>query len=100
MNIPHITARGDGCFLIEGALVKDHVAALWSQGQQAWNGLTHVELDLSAVEQCDSAGLALLVDWLRIATHNGQRMVVVNMTGQIAGLVNLVELDSVFSTSP
>ena len=97
MTKPRLCARGNGCFAIEGSLSRDHIAALWHRGQQDWAGLARVELDLSAVDQCDSAGLALLVDWLRIATLNGQQLVLVHMSDQMAALARLAELESLFS---
>jgi len=96
VNAPSIVSRGPGRFALEGDVRKEHVADLWAHGQALWSNLAQVELDLVAVESCDSAGLALLVDWLRIAKSQGQRLHLKNFTAQMAALARLGELESLF----
>lgn len=96
MSGPQIVSRGSGRFALEGDLRKEHIAELWARGRELWSNLDQFELDLVAVESCDSAGMALLVDWLRIANAQGQRLQLKNFTAQMSALARLGELESLF----
>lgn len=96
MTAPRIVSLSPGRFALEGEVRKEHIAALWAKGQELWSGLAEVELDLVAVEACDSAGLAMLVDWLRIANRRGQRLHLQNLTAQMSALARLGDLESLF----
>jgi len=96
MKGPSIVSHGSGRFALQGDVRKEHVAELWARGQTLWSKLGQVELDLVAVQSCDSAGLALLVDWLRIANAQGQALQLKNFTPQMSALARLGELESLF----
>jgi phospholipid transport system transporter-binding protein len=50
---------------------------------------------LRAVTRADSAGLALMVEWLREARRRGGRLEVVNMPDQMFGIAHMSKLDRV-----
>jgi len=64
--------QGQGEFALCGSLTREGIAAIWARGVEKFAGLPRVDVDLSRVAICDSAGVAMLVDWLRIARSNGQ----------------------------
>ena len=73
-----IEAVGDGTYRISGRLTFDTVEELRAGARQAvppgrWREET-LTFDLGAVEQADSAGLALLVEWRRAARREGGRI--------------------------
>ena len=98
-SAPTLVDQGADRFALLGHLDKEHVAALWTQGQQVFAGRARVELDLAAVEHCDSAGMALLIDWLRAAAVNEQELVLLQVPGQILELASLVELEGLFDAA-
>ncbi len=54
-------------FSLRGRLTRENVAELWARGREALAGRSRVDLDLQQVSMCDTAGVAMLVDWMRIA---------------------------------
>lgn len=50
-------------------------------------------LDLSAVTKTDSAGLALVVDWIRAAKQRGSELQIVGVSPQLADIARVSGLD-------
>ena len=61
-------------FSLRGRLTRENVAELWPRGTEAIAGSSFVDLDLEQVSMCDTAGVAMLVDWLRIARSNDREL--------------------------
>ncbi|MCC7462298.1 MAG: STAS domain-containing protein [Gammaproteobacteria bacterium] len=84
-----------GVYRLESELTFATVADLRSQGMVALaaaGSTGSVIFDLDAVRQVDSAGLALLVDWLAAARAAGARLC---FTGLSSGLRALARLSDV-----
>lgn len=81
------TAQGDGVLAVRGALTFHTVPDLFRQSS-AWmqksSGL--VTIDLKDVQRADSAGLALLVEWLHLARGKGRDVRFVNVPEQVRSL--------------
>jgi len=69
-------------------LLIDTDAALFSAGGT-------ITVDLSAVEQANSAGVALLIDWLRRAKENGQQLQFTQPSQQIRSLAKFGGADEI-----
>ncbi len=65
--------------------------ALWKQGQARLQGGV-LDVDLSAVEICDSAGVAMLVDWLRLAANSDTRLRYLNAPEQVIAIAEVSDL--------
>jgi phospholipid transport system transporter-binding protein len=76
-----------------GRLQKDTVPTLWLEGQQRLRGGGELDIDLSAVEICDSAGVAVLVDWLRLAAIQGTRLRYRNAPAQVIAIADVSDLE-------
>lgn len=94
-RMPTITSVDDGRVEIVGDLTFDTVALLWSRGAEVLDGGKTVTLDLDAVTRADSAGLALMVEWLKHARRHGARITVVNMPAQMLAIARMSKLDKV-----
>lgn len=57
-----------------------------------------VTLDFNAVTRADSAGLALMVEWLRALKRSNARIRVVNMPEQMMAIARISKLDKVLSS--
>jgi phospholipid transport system transporter-binding protein len=66
-----LTARDGGGFALEGELVFRTVTALDRAARKAFAGAQSVEVDLAGVTRCDSAALALLLEWAGRARRGG-----------------------------
>jgi phospholipid transport system transporter-binding protein len=64
----------DGGFALSGKLTRENVAEIWTRGVEKFVGQTRIDLNLAKVSICDTAGVAMLVDWLRVARVNGQEL--------------------------
>lgn len=61
--VAKLAELGAGRFALEGELVFRTVTALDRAARKAFKGLAEVEVDLAGVTRCDSAALALLLEW-------------------------------------
>lgn len=82
--------QGDGVLRVSGALTFETVPDIFD-GSLAWlqkaNGA--VTIDLDGIERADSAGLALLVEWLRRARATGRDVKFVNVPAQMRQLIRV-----------
>lgn len=69
MSDTALRADTDGVFVISGPLTFASAPQLWREGMGLLNGRETVILDLREVTRSDSAGLALLVQWMREARN-------------------------------
>lgn len=80
--------RGELTFATVMGLSRSSSAQLWQDGA--------VTLDLAGVTRTDSAGLALLVEWIRIARRKGKSIQFRNIpeqmmaVAQVAGIADLL----------
>jgi phospholipid transport system transporter-binding protein len=84
------TVRPDGVLAVRGALTFDTVPGLWGQSTD-WLANTNgpATVDLSEVRRTDSAGLALLMEWLRRAAGRGQTVKFINIPEQVRSLIRV-----------
>lgn len=61
----------DGCARIEGPLDFDSVSHLLAAGESLLTGSGPLQIDLGGVTTVNSAGLALLLEWMDVARSRG-----------------------------
>ena len=92
-----IPATGsEGRFQLAGELSFASVPQIYAQGHTllADRAATLV-LDLSSVERTDSAGLALLVEWLRQARHQRKDLRFQNIPAQLLAIAKASGLENI-----
>ena len=62
--------KGDGCFLLSGKMTFGSVNQILDESLEMFDEHPRIEVDLSGVTKSDSAGLALLLEWITWANHN------------------------------
>ena len=72
MSRATIVSRGPGHYALEGVLDFQSVASLLSEGESMLAGQGMLDLDLGDVRESNSAGLALLLEWLDLARRRGR----------------------------
>ena len=87
--------REDGCFLLAGTLTFKTVPVIWKQGLDLFSEAPSLLLDLSQVKRSDSAGVALLVDWMRFARSHNKPISYINMPNQMLAIVRASSLDAI-----
>lgn len=89
----------DGRFLLSGMLSFGTVPDLWQRSRALFDGRPQVRIDLGGVERSDSAGLALLVEWMREAARRGAELRFVNMPAQMLAIARVSGLDHILPLS-
>lgn len=87
-----IEALGNGRFCVRGALHAETVTGLLERSEGLFEGAKQLEIDLAGVPEGDSAGLALLIEWLRQAKQQQQEIRFKNVPKQIAALARISEV--------
>lgn len=87
---------GPGIFTISGPLTVATVTALRQQGLQQFrrDDAQTLQVNLVSVSTVDSAGLALLIDWLAWAEANGRRLRFDSLPPALQALASLSEVDA------
>lgn len=85
----------EGHYALEGELTFDTVPGLAQQGERVFGDCPSLALDLGKVTRADSAGLALLVEWLRRARDCGQDVRYSNIPEQMLAMARASGLDQV-----
>ena len=71
----------------------ESVTELWRQSENMFADNTVVEIDLAKVTRTDSAGLALLIEWMRGASRQGGRIDFLNLPNQMLELARVSNLE-------
>jgi len=87
-----ISLQPDGSLHVSGDLVFDTVAVLLNRGIGLLDRSDRHIIDLSNVEHCDSAGLALLLEWL---DYGRSKAFEVSFRGLPPGLLRIAGLSNV-----
>jgi len=90
------TADREGDILrVRGELDFDSVADLWERVGPLFRTDPIHRIDLSEVSRANSAGVALLVVWLRQARQRRQDLAFVNVPAQMRAIMEVADLDTV-----
>ena len=82
-------------YCVHGAMTFDSVTDLWRQSMDMFSGETVFHVDLAQVTHTDSAGLALLVEWMREASRQGARIDFLHPPAQMLALAEAANLEQV-----
>ena len=82
---------------VRGPMTFDFVTDLWRQSAEMFADQSVVQIDLAEVTHTDSAGLALLVEWLREASRRGARVEFLHLPQQMLALVGAANLEQVLA---
>ena len=84
-----------GLFRVGGQLTFSTVNDILGQAQALFEPINTLAIDLAEVTRSDSAGLALLITWMRDAKNSNKNIVFHNIPSQMLAMANasgLVEL--------
>ena len=87
-------------FVLRGELSFATVTELSRRSADLLWRAERVTLDLAGVTRTDSAGLALLVEWLRLAQRNGKAIQFRNIPQQMMAVAQVVGLDKLLPVAP
>ena len=90
-----VTVIDEGTLAVQGDLNFQSVTTLWESAVKLSAGHTQLNIDLTNVKRSDSSGVALLVEWLRLAQENQQEVRFVNTPAQMRAIIRVVELEQI-----
>jgi len=85
--------QGDGRFRIEGELSFRTAGAALARSRKLFRDHSVIELDLSGVRRADSAGLALLLEWVNWARHSAREIEFHHIPAQLMAIAEISEVD-------
>ncbi|MGH8274629.1 MAG: STAS domain-containing protein [Gammaproteobacteria bacterium] len=84
---------GEERFRLVGELGFGTVMALLKESEEAFAEKPEITLDLAGVTRANSAGIALLVEWLRRARHDKRRLRFVNVPDEALAIARICEVE-------
>ena len=84
---------GDGRFSLSGEMSFDTAERILLESEEPFAQHTRLEVDLSGVKQSDSAGLALLLEWITWANHTVREIRFVGMPERVLAIAKTTEVD-------
>ncbi len=81
---------------VSGPLVFDTVPDIYAASKGWFTGSGELVLDLAGVTRVDSAGLALVVEWRRVAQTAGRALRLLNIPAQMRVLARVNGLPGIF----
>jgi len=94
---PRLVKAGNGLWLLEGELGFASVPAVLESSAEGLTDSREIQVDLKGVTRADSAGLALLVEWLRESERAGNVITFTNVPEQLLAIARLCGLDEILS---
>ncbi len=95
MSESQIKSLGEGRMQLSGVLDLESVPELLSAIEALSYDASAVAVDLRGVERSDSAGVALLVDWMRKARLAQRDIRFLNMPSQMLNIARVSGLDAI-----
>jgi phospholipid transport system transporter-binding protein len=95
MSEARLIPLAEGRYAIEGALDFTTVSRLAASGHPLFTRGATIDIDLARVTSANSAGLALLLDWLDVATGRGARLTYRNLPDSLTRIAAVSNLDAV-----
>jgi len=90
----------DNTYLVKGDITFKTVMSLWKIGANfIQNNSQYCVFDLSQIKQCDSAGVALLVNWAKQANQAKKEVSFVNLSEKLTrmlkayGLIHILMIE-------
>jgi phospholipid transport system transporter-binding protein len=89
--------RGDGRFAVHGKLTFETAADALEQSKTLFADHARIELDLSDVRDGDSAGLAVLLEWVNWAKNYVREIRYTNVPSDILAIAQISEVDDMLT---
>ena len=94
-----LESLGAGRFRVSGTLDASTAREVLEQSESRFDQFNELEVDLGGVAESDSAGLALLIEWLRIARQGSKTIRFANVPAQIEALARISEVEDLIGAS-
>lgn len=84
---------GDGKFSLNGSVTFASAGQILHESELLFDEHTLIEVGLSGITETDSAGLALLLEWITWANHTVREIRFTDMPAKIEAIAKVTEVD-------
>lgn len=84
---------GNGRFLLSGELGFATAGFAVDEGERLFEPFQELDLDFGHLEKTDSAGLAVLIEWISRARRDGKEIYFRNLPRQLHALAKISEVE-------
>ncbi|MCH7830684.1 MAG: STAS domain-containing protein [Proteobacteria bacterium] len=88
---------GEGHFALSGEMSFDTAERILEASEKPFEDHTRIEIDLSGVTLSDSAGLALLLEWVTWANHTVREIRFSGMPERVLAIAKTTEVDGLLT---
>ena len=89
--------HGDGRFSLNGEMSFETAERILHASEEPFLQHTRIEIDLSGITKSDSAGLALLLEWITWANHTVREIRFVRMPERVLAIAKTTEVDDLLT---
>jgi phospholipid transport system transporter-binding protein len=89
MNGLRLTARGSDRYALQGELTFATVAQALKVTAPLFTGRSSLRFDLDGIGRVDSAGVALLIEWVRRAREAGIRLLFAHLPARLWAIIRV-----------
>ena len=93
MSTAGFESLGGGRYRVTGNLGFETVPGLWAESVAGLDESAEPIVDLGRVTHVDSAGLALVIEWIRWARSHGRRLSFIEIPEKLLALARISEID-------
>jgi phospholipid transport system transporter-binding protein len=94
MSITKVERDGAFRFHVQGEMTFSSVKDLLQRSNELFPSVEELEVDLSRVDHADSAGLALVLEWMAQAAERNARIVFTGIPESICSIARLCQVES------
>lgn len=84
---------GEGRFALDGEITFETAERVLLASEEPFEQHTRIEVDLAGVTRADSAGLALLLEWITWANHTVREIRFLSMPERILAIARTTEVE-------
>jgi phospholipid transport system transporter-binding protein len=84
---------GEGRFALDGEMTFKTAERILRSSENPFEQYTRIEVDFSGVTRADSAGLALLLEWITWANHTVREIRFTSLPERIIAIAKTTEVD-------
>ncbi|HET7587826.1 MAG TPA: STAS domain-containing protein [Gammaproteobacteria bacterium] len=84
---------GNGRFIVSGELSFATAEAALDEGERLFEHFQEIDLDFAHIGKTDSAGLAVLIEWISRANRDGKEIRFRHVPGQLHALAEISEVE-------
>lgn len=82
-------------YLLTGVLSFDTISQLQEDIEPLTRQGSEIILDLSGISRVDSAGIVVLLEWMKMARGSGKQILFTNIPQQLLDIARVSDLDSI-----